>query len=174
MAPTGLFQGLADMVALPPQAAQLFLLGLAPVCLWVALSDLRAKIIPNRAVVATFALFVVLGPWVLPWGSFGWQLLAMPIFLILGILANAMGLFGAGDAKFIAAAAPFVWAADARLVGLIFMANLLAAYLAHRMAKLTALRALAPDWASWDAGAKFPMGLPLATSLMIYLAIASL
>lgn len=129
---------------------------------------------PNRAVVATFALFVVLGPWVLPWGSFGWQLLAMPIFLILGILANAMGLFGAGDAKFIAAAAPFVWAADARLVGLIFMANLLAAYLAHRMAKHTALRALAPDWASWDAGAKFPMGLPLATSLMIYLAIASL
>jgi prepilin peptidase CpaA len=111
---------------------------------------------------------------VLPWGSFGWQLLAMPIFLILGILANAMGLFGAGDAKFIAAAAPFVWAADARLVGLIFMANLLAAYLAHRMAKHTALRALAPDWASWDAGAKFPMGLPLATSLMIYLAIASL
>ena len=129
---------------------------------------------PNRAVVATFALFVVLGPWVLPWGSFGWQLLAMPIFLILGILANAMGLFGAGDAKFIAAAAPFVWAADARLVALIFMANLLAAYLAHRMAKHTALRALAPDWASWDAGAKFPMGLPLATSLMIYLAIASL
>ncbi|MGA1234132.1 MAG: hypothetical protein ACO3VR_09385, partial [Lutimaribacter sp.] len=113
-------------------------------------------------------------PWVLPWGSFGWQLLAMPIFLILGILANAMGLFGAGDAKFIAAAAPFVWAADARLVGLIFMANLLAAYLAHRMAKHTALRALAPDWASWDAGAKSPMGLPLATSLMIYLAIASL
>ncbi len=99
---------------------------------------------------------------------------AWPIFLILGILANAMGLFGAGDAKFIAAAAPFVWAADARLVGLIFMANLLAAYLAHRMAKHTALRALAPDWASWDAGAKFPMGLPLATSLMIYLAIASL
>ena len=123
---------------------------------------------------ATFALFVVLGPWVLPWGSFGWQLLAMPIFLILGILVNAMGLFGAGDAKFIAAAAPFVWAADARLVGLVFMANLLAAYLAHRMAKHTALRALAPDWASWDAGAKFPMGLPLATSLMIYLAIASL
>ena len=108
MAPTGLFQGLADMAALPPQAARLFLLGLAPVCLWVALSDLRPMIIPNRAVVATFALFVVLGPWVLPWGSFGWQLLAMPIFLILGILANAMGLFGAGDAKFIAAAAPFV------------------------------------------------------------------
>jgi len=174
MAPTGLFQGLADMAALPPQAARLFLLGLAPVCLWVALSDLRAMIIPNRAVVATFALFVVLGPWVLPWGSFGWQLLAMPIFLILGILANAMGIFGAGDAKFIAAAAPFVWAADARLVALIFMANLLAAYLADRMAKHTALRALAPDWASWDAGAKFPMGLPLATSLMIYLASASL
>jgi len=30
------------------------------------------------------------------------------------------------------------------------------------------------NWASWDAGAKFPMGLPLATSLMIYLASASL
>ena len=38
MAPTGLFQGLADMAALPPQAARLFVLGLAPVCLWVALS----------------------------------------------------------------------------------------------------------------------------------------
>ena len=174
MAVFGLGQGLADMAMLPPQAARLFLLALAPVCLWVALSDLRAMIIPNRAVVATFALFVLLGPWVLPWGQFGWQLLAMPVFLALGMLANAMGLFGAGDAKFIAAAAPFVWATDARLMGMIFMANLLAAYLAHRLAKHSPLRALAPEWASWDAGAKFPMGRPWASSLMIYLAIASL
>ena len=62
MAALGLGLGLADMAMLPPQAARLFLLALAPVCLWVALSDLRAMIIPNRAVVATFALFVLLGP----------------------------------------------------------------------------------------------------------------
>ncbi len=62
----------------------------------------------------------------------------------------------------------------ALVMGMIFMANLLAAYLAHRLAKHSPLRALAPEWASWDAGAKFPMGLPLASSLMIYLAIASL
>ena len=62
----------------------------------------------------------------------------------------------------------------ALVMGMIFMANLLAAYLAHRLAKHSPLRALAPEWASGDAGAKFPMGLPLASSLMIYLAIASL
>ena len=52
--------------------------------------------------------------------------------------------------------------------------NYIGSYLAHRLAKHSPLRALAPEWASWDAGAKFPMGLPLASSLMIYLAIASL
>ena len=44
-----------------------------------------------------------------------------------------------------------------------------AAFVAHRLAKLSPLRRLAPEWKSWDSGARFPMGLALGGSLAIYL-----
>ena len=44
-----------------------------------------------------------------------------------------------------------------------------AAFVAHRIAKHTPLRRLAPEWHSWDSGARFPMGLALGGTLAIYL-----
>ena len=52
-------------------------------------------------------------------------------------------------------------------------ANLLAAFVTHRLVKYTPLRRIAPGWKSWDMGWKFPMGLSLAGTLAIYLGLGA-
>ena len=81
---------------------------------------------------------------------------------------------GAGDAKFAAAAAPYIAVGDSRLLLAIFAANLLAAFVTHRLAKYSALRRIAPGWHSWDKGWDFPMGLSLGGTLAIYLMLGAL
>lgn len=170
-----------------PASVALWLLPFAlPICFYVAFTDLREMKIKNHAVYALVVVFVVVGlialpPWSGDWqrggiGPFdvtlpvyGWQLLHLPVMLFLGVLLNAGGAMGAGDAKFIAAAAPYVWIGDVALVIGLLMASLLAAFVAHRIGKHSALRRLVPDWKSWDTGKKFPMGLALGGCLATYL-----
>lgn len=161
------------MLVIPDGAALALMLLSAPVCVWVALSDLRAMRIPNVAVYTLFGLFAVSGPFLMPLSDYGWQLAHMPVLLVLGIVINAAGLVGAGDAKFIAAAGPYFWVADLRALLVIFMAVLLAAYVTHRLAKHSPLQRLAPHWQSWSTGVKFPMGLALAGTLTMYLALGA-
>ncbi|RBI76951.1 hypothetical protein DQW77_02865 [Roseovarius sp. TE539] len=150
-----------------------FLPFVLPVCLWVAWTDLKLMRIRNTAVITLAAIFVIVGPLVLPLEDYGWRLAHLPAALVIGIALNAGGLVGAGDAKFVAAAAPFIAPGDITLLTLIMAANLLAAFAAHRIAKYSGLRRLAPDWESWSRGKKFPMGLSLGGSLAIYLGLAA-
>jgi len=83
--------------------------------------------IPNVAVVALIASYAVLGLIALPFEQYLWHWTHFVVILILGFIGNAFGLFGAGDAKFAAAAAP------------------------------------------WTSGNRFPMGFPLAMTLVFYL-----
>ena len=146
-----------------------FLPFVLPICLWVVWSDLSLMLIRNKAVLALAAVFLVIGLIALPIAEYPWRVATMVIVLFIGIVINAAGLVGAGDAKFVAAASPFIDPGDALAVCLIFAANLLAAFAAHRIAKHTPLRALAPDWESWSRGHKFPMGFSLGSTLVIYL-----
>jgi prepilin peptidase CpaA len=158
-----------------PAAAALWFLPFAlPLCIWVAWSDLRDMRIPNRAVLALAAVFVVVGPLTLPLSVFAWQMLHLVVVLLVGMGLNAAGLLGAGDAKFAAAAAPFVALGDVRFVIALFAANLLAAFITHRLAARSALRRLAPDWQSWTRHTEFPMGLSLGPTLAIYLVLGAL
>jgi len=150
-----------------------FLPFVLPVCLWVAWTDLKLMRIRNTAVITLAAIFVIVGPLALPLGDYGWRLAHLPVALVIGIALNAGGLVGAGDAKFVAAAAPFIAPGDVTLLALIMAANLLAAFAAHRIAKYSGLRHLAPEWESWSRGKKFPMGLSLGGSLAIYLGLAA-
>ncbi len=168
-----LIAALTRGMAIPDLAAMVLLVLAAPVCAWVAYTDLRFMRIRNAAVYTLFGLFVVAGPFLMPLSDYGWQLAHMPILLALGVAMNAAGLVGAGDAKFVAAAGPYLWAADMRMLILIFMANLIAAFVTHRLAKHSSLRRLAPEWQSWSAGWKFPMGLSLAGTLLIYLTLGA-
>lgn len=73
---------------------------------WAAVSDIRARTIPNWTVVAIVGLFL---PWaLLHWGAWAaWTLLAGAIALAIGVALYSFGVVGAGDAKLFAAVALF-------------------------------------------------------------------
>lgn len=154
-------------------AALWFLPFVLPICFYVAFTDLREMRITNQAVILLAAIFVIVGLFVLPLPTYGLRLLQMGAVLVIGIILNAAGAVGAGDAKFAAAAAPFIAVGDLRLLIAIFAANVLAAFVTHRLAKYTPLRRIAPDWKSWSTGWKFPMGLSLGGTLAIYLLLGA-
>lgn len=159
---------------IPSQAALWFLPLVLPVCFYVIFTDLRDMRITNQAVIVLALVFVLAGPLLLPLPVYGWQLLQLVIVLVVGVALNAAGAMGAGDAKFAAAAAPFIWLGDLRILMAIFAANLLAAFATHRLAKHTPLRRIAPGWKSWDMGWKFPMGMSLGASLALYLILGAI
>ena len=161
------------MLALAPEAARLFLPFVVLIGVYVSFNDLKAYRIPNGSVILLAMVFVVLGPFVLPFDVYGFRLIHLVVMLVGGIVLTALRVMGAGDAKFIAAAAPFVALADLRLMFMILAATMLAAFVTHRIVRRTPLRRLAPDWQSWDGGRDFPMGTALSTALSIYVALAA-
>lgn len=164
-----LFGGTLPAMAIPQSVALWLFLVSLPVSIWAAWNDMRAMKIPNLSVLVLVALFLVVAPFVMPFSQIGWQLSHLVIVLLVGIVMNAAGLIGAGDAKFAAAAAPFIYVGDLRMLIMLFGATLLGAVAAHRGVKLTPLRRLAPNWESWNRKGDFPMGLALGGTLSLYL-----
>lgn len=162
------------MLSLSASAATWFAPFVLPICLYVCFTDMKAMRITNWTVLALFAVFAVVGLVALPLDVYAWRYAHLGVALVAGMALNAGGAMGAGDAKFIAAAAPFVHLGDLRLVLTLYAACVLAAFLTHRLAKLTPLRRLAPDWASWSSGKRFPMGLALGPTLGLYLVLGIL
>jgi len=160
-------------MALSASAAMWFLPFVLPICFYVAFTDLREMRITNQAVIVLAVVFLIIGLIALPLPVYGFRLVQMVAVLVIGIMLNAGGAVGAGDAKFAAAAAPFIAPGDLRLLLVVFAANLLAAFVTHRLVKYTPLRRVAPGWKSWDMGWKFPMGLSLGGTLAIYLLLGA-
>lgn len=155
-------------------AAMWFLPFVLPLCLYTCYTDMRDMKITNKTVAALFLVFVVVGLIALPFDTYLWRYVHFGVALVAGIALNAAGVMGAGDSKFIAAAAPFIHLGDLRFVMVLYAATLLGAFAAHRVGKYTPLRKIAPDWKSWDTGSKFPMGLALGGTLAIYLGLGAL
>jgi len=150
----------------------LFLLCL-PVCFYVAWSDLKFMKIPNRAVIALFAIFLVAGLAVIPFDYWIWRWLSVAVVFAIGFALYALAGWGAGDAKFAAAAAPFFAqsAADIQLALFLLAGMSLGALGAHRLLRMIpAVTRATPDWASWTH-ARFPFGTALAGTLAAYLAL---
>lgn len=162
-------------MALSAFAALWFVPFVVPICLYVAYTDLARMKITNRAVLLIGAIYVVIGPFVLPsFEQYLWGFAHFAVVLLAGIALNAMGAMGAGDAKFLAFAAPYVMMADLPRLMILFSCILLAAVVTHRAARATALKNLAPHWTSWEQGKRFPMGLALGPTLALYLSLAAL
>ncbi|WP_022705301.1 prepilin peptidase [Pseudorhodobacter ferrugineus] len=139
-----------------------------PIAIWVAWSDMKFMKIPNKAVLALLAVYVIMGLFVFPLKLWAWGLALGAIVLLIGFGATAARLMGAGDAKFGAAMAPFFVTADIRTVLFLFAACLFAALTSHRIAKHSSIiRDRVPDWLSWTHKG-FPMGYPLAGLLIFY------
>jgi prepilin peptidase CpaA len=144
-----------------------------PICIWVAYSDLSRMKIPNVAVMALFAGFLVIGLVALPFDDYWRRVLAAIVVLVIGIAVYSFGGIGAGDIKFTAAMTPFFHGGDLSLILILASGVLLAAAATHRLAKrIGPIRRATPDWISWDHK-KFPMGLALTGVLIFYLLLAA-
>lgn len=162
-------------MAISATAALWFLPFVLPLCFYVAYTDLAHMKITNQTVLAIGAVYVILGPFVLPsLETYLWGCAHFGVVVVAGIVLNAAGAFGAGDAKFLAFAAPYVALPDLRIVMIILAAVLLASVATHRLVRISPLRNLAPGWESWEKGKRFPMGLALGPSLALYLCLGAL
>ncbi len=153
-----------------PSAA--LLLPALPVALWAAWSDLARMTIPNRAVLALAAGFVLVAPLVLTPSEMGLRAVQAGLVLAGAVALHAGGLLGAGDAKFGAAMALYVDRQDAAAFLTILCAVMLVAVGLHRGARaLRRVRAAAPGWESWGRS-DFPLGAALGPALVVHLALA--
>ena len=146
-----------------------------PIAIWVAWSDMKFMKIPNKAVLALFAVFVVVGLVAVPsLTEYAWRFSHLAVILLVGFILSALGLVGAGDAKFAAVMAPFVPLADATRMGYLLAGIILAAFVTHRIFQRSkAIRKLTPNWESWD-NKDFPMGFALGGALVAYLTLGAL
>lgn len=151
------------------QAALWFLPVVTPIVIYIAWSDMRSMKIPNKSVLALVIAFALVGPFAFGLEQYLWQWLNLPVALAFCMALWALRVMGGGDAKMIAAMAPFFVVPDLLLVTQIFAASLLAALAVHSLFRFTRLKNFAPDWKSWSAGRYFPKGLPLGMTLVFYL-----
>ncbi len=144
-----------------------------PIGLWVAWNDMAFMKIPNKAVVALLAVFVLIGIFALPVADYLWRYLHFAAILALGFVLNLARAVGAGDAKFAAAMAPFVDPGDVGRFLFLLAGVLIAAFVTHRLARATPrMRTAFPNWESWTRR-DFPMGLALGGALIIYVVLGA-
>ena len=162
-------------MALSATAALWFLPFVLPLCLYVAYTDLSRMKITNKTVLALGAVYVLLGPFILPTMEiYLWGFVKFGVILVIGFILNAIGSMGAGDSKFLAFSAPYIMIEDIRLLMFVFTAVLISAFATHRLVRASGLKNLAPDWKSWEDGNRFPLGLALGPTLALYLCFAAL
>ncbi len=159
--------------ALSAEAGRWFLLFALPIAGWAMVSDLTKMRIPNGAVVALTAVYALVGPLVLPVADWAWGWAQLAVVLCAGLALYLSGGFGAGDAKFAAAMAPFVALPD--VIGFLLLLSVmtLGSFALHR--SLRALRSVRTITARWESSrrAEFPFALALAPALVTYLALAA-
>ncbi|MEM1101037.1 MAG: prepilin peptidase [Pseudomonadota bacterium] len=159
--------------AYPPFAALVFLVMAVPVWLYMAWDDMAKLKIRNGLVLFVFAVFVVLGPLLLPLDVYLWQLVQAAIVFVAILVLYAAGTMGGGDAKFIAVSSPYFMREDTTLIIVLFTACAIAAIVTHRLARRLGAQKAVPDWASWTSGKRFQLGFALGGVLSIYLALAA-
>ncbi|WP_456385699.1 A24 family peptidase [Profundibacter sp.] len=141
------------------------------ISIWVAFNDMKFMKIPNIAVLALFAVFVIIGFFTLPFEEYIWRFTHLAVILVIGFVLSAMGFLGAGDAKFAAMMAPFVALGDVARMLYLMSAVVVVALILHRLLQRSkSIRKLTSDWKSWD-NKDFPMGLALGGALVSYLAL---
>lgn len=169
------------MEALPPLAItpmQAIVFGLLtfPITLWVVWTDLVSMKIRNEAVIAMLVIFVVAGVLLLPLEDYAWRYVHFAVVLVVCFVLSATIGMGAGDAKYIAAVAPFVALPDVGGIAILYaiwsVVLLLGMFLARRSATL---RRAKPDWI-WFADERkgyVPFGLALAPTVTSYFVLGS-
>lgn len=161
------------MIQTTAAQAAWFVLPVGIIAIWVAWSDMKFMLIRNQSVLALMVVYLLLGPIALPLDEYLWRWSHFLVLILVGFIASSAGVVGAGDAKFAAAMAPLFAREDLVVAIMLFSAVLLGAFATHRIFRaIPAVRRRTPDWASWQTGSDFPMGLALSGTLMFYLLLA--
>lgn len=157
-----------------PTGALILLVPVLPIAIWAAMNDMKTMKIPNKAVLALAAVWPLLGWLAVPtWAAWFWGFALMAIVLVAGYLLYTTGTFGAGDAKYAAAMAPFFVGTSILWLLFLIAACLIGALIVHRLMRRTpAVRRMTPDWVSWDIPRYFPLGFALSGILVFYLVAA--
>lgn len=158
---------------LTTKAALILLALVLPISVWASVSDLKRMKIPNKAVLTMAAIWPLIGWMLVPFDAWLWGFALMAIVLVLGYLAYTTGTFGAGDAKYAAAMAPFFVGADYAWLMLLIASCLIGALITHRIMRgIPAIRRMTPDWESWTQRRYFPLGFALSGIVVFYLVAA--
>lgn len=167
-----MFEGL---VLTAPQGLVFGLLTL-PLTIWIVWTDVTDMKIKNAAVLGTLAVFVAAGIFLLPLEEYFWRYLHFVVALaVCFVLTLTVGM-GAGDAKYIAAVAPFVALPDIGEVAILYavwsVILIAGMWIARRS---DALRRRHPDWVWFadDRKGYVPFGLALAPTLSSYLLLGA-
>lgn len=151
--------------------AIVFLAVTLPFCIFATWSDLKFLKIPNIVPVSMVLVFVVVGPFVLPFTEYKLSLLYGLIALLLSLIVFAARIIPAGDLKYATAIIPYVDTGELLSFAIFLSLCSLLAVLTH---SVFGRLGLAPsDWASWhESGWKrrFPFGFALSGALITYLA----
>ena len=148
-----------------------FLPFILPIAIWVAWSDLAHMKIFNKAVLAQLVVFAVVGLIALPFGDYLWRYAHFGVALAIGFVMSALGMMGAGDAKYASAMAPFIALRDVGIFFVLLALMSILTFVLHRIARRSKLREWVPHWESWT-NKKFPFGITLAPTLVTYLVLA--
>lgn len=163
-----------------PQYASIALfLAALPFCVIAAVTDLRTMKILNKTNIGLFATFMIVGLFVVPLPEYGIRILQAAVMMAVGIALMATRQMGGGDAKFLAAMAPYIALSDAPKFLMLLSAMALVTLALHRLiGAVPAVRPMLVNFHSWDASqsgkgmkGKFPYGVTLGVSLSIYLAL---
>lgn len=145
---------------------------IAPLMLYVAVNDVRELRIPNWAVLTTFAIFVVVGPFGLPFETYLWRLGYAVITLVVGfgLYSVAQGKIGGGDLKLLAALAPFLSGANFGTFAIIYVLLSVVGLIAFFVAR-TLVDRKTTRWKALAQGIYFPAGVLIGLAVAIVLAV---
>ncbi len=154
-------------------AALVLLLIATPFSIYAAVTDLRSMKIYNKCNLGLFFGFLIVGFFVFPLDQYGLRISQAAVMFAVGVVMTNFGMMGGGDSKFIAAMAPYIAFQDA--LGFIFLLSVLSLVTVALHRGIGAIKPLQPSlagWRSWSAERrKFPFGVTLGASLVLYLAL---
>lgn len=160
-------------MAISVSSALWFLPFVAPLCVWAMLSDLKFMKIRNQCVLAMMVVFGVIGLIALPLDVYLWRWSHFAVILAVGFVLNMGGMFGAGDAKFAAAMAPFFDFGDYTVALYLYCITALAGFAVHRIIRrIPIITRATPDWHSWTSK-RMPFGLSLGVMMVTYLVLGA-
>lgn len=142
-----------------------------PLMLLTIYYDLKQMRIPNKLTLTVVAAFLLVGALFLDPMDLAFRVLAGLIVLTIGFILYNFGRIGGGDIKMLAAGALFVPVADAPVVMMLLAALLIIGLSCVLVARRLVPATVAENWKAMDRKSSYPMGLSIAVTLIVYLAL---